>query len=153
MRFINIDLDKHRDIVTKFRKDSFVVSFGDTSEFDEEGYLHWLEEKKTRYPDGFALVEEGGKIIGQLELSIRKYRNRTIGYINLYYLIPEKRGKGLGKELHKYVERFFRSNNVNEYHLRVSPANIFAIKFYKKIGMKEVGPEMGGKVIRMKGYL
>lgn len=28
-----------------------------------------------------------------------------------------------------------------------------AVKFYRKIGMEEVGPEIDGKVIRLKGYL
>lgn len=42
------------------------------------------------------MVEENGRFIGQLELSIRKYEGRNIGYVHLYYLIPEKRGKGIG---------------------------------------------------------
>lgn len=31
--------------------------------------------------------------IGQIELTIRKYKGNTIGYINLYYLIPGKQEK------------------------------------------------------------
>lgn len=154
LRFKNIELEKHREEVVKFRKDSFIVSFGDSSDFGEkEDYLRWLEEKLGDYPEGFVLVEYDGEHIGQLELSIREYEGRNIGYINLYYLIPERRGNGIGQELHYYAKQFFKNNNVNEYHLRVSPTNTSAIKFYRKIGMKEVGPEVDGKVIRMKGDL
>lgn len=71
----------------------------------------------------------------------------------MYYLTPDMRGKGKGRELHTYAKHFFKSNQVNEYHLRVSPTNTAALNFYHKNGMKEVGPEVGGKVIRMKGIL
>jgi RimJ/RimL family protein N-acetyltransferase len=154
VKFEKIDIKKHRDEVVKFRKDSFKISFGDTSGFgEEEEYLHWLDEKIRDFPKGIVLVEEDGKYIGQLELTIRQYECREIGYVNLYYLIPEMRGKGKGKELHNYAKQFFQSNKVSEYHLRVSPSNTAAIKFYLKVGMKEFSPEVDGKVIRMKGYL
>lgn len=154
INFEQIDIKKHRNTVVEFRKDSFKVSFGDASGFGEEiDYLSWLEEKIREFPKGFVLVEENGKYIGQLELTIRKYEGNEIGYVNLYYLIPEARGLGKGKELHNYAKQFFENNKVSEYHLRVSPSNINAVNFYYKIGMEEVGPEFDGKVIRMKGYL
>lgn len=154
MNFEEIDIKKHRDTVVAFRKDSFYVSFGDTTGFgDEKEYLHWLDEKISTFPKGFILVEEDGKYIGQLELTVREYEGNNIGYVNLYYLIPEMRGKGRGKELHSYALQFFGDSKISEYHLRVSPSNAAAIKFYRKMGMEEVGQEVDGKVIRMKGYL
>jgi len=154
MNFEKINLKKHSDTVIEFRKDSFNVSFGDTSGFgEEENYLHWLDENIRDFPEGFVLVEEAGKYIGQLELSIREHKGNDIGYVNLYYLIPQMRGLGKGKELHNYAKQFFENNKVSEYHLRVSPSNTTAINFYRTLGMEEVGPEVDGKVIRMKGYL
>nr|WP_074034059.1 GNAT family N-acetyltransferase [Bacillus mediterraneensis] len=91
--------------------------------------------------------------MGQLELTVREYEGNKIGYGNLYYLIPGMRGKNKGIELHNYAMRIFANNEVNEYHLRVSSLNDAAIKFYRKMGMEEVGFKVGGKVIRMKGYL
>lgn len=154
-RFVNIDLDseKHREIVTKFRRDSFELSFGDGFDFDEEDYLHWLKEKIVDYPKGFVLVKENNKYVGQLELSIREYVGKDIGYVHLYYLISEERGKSMGQELDDYARQFFKDNNINEFHLRVSSTNISAIKFYRKIGMNEIGPEVNEKVIRMQGYV
>ncbi len=46
---------------------------------------------------------------------------------------------------------FFKNNSVNEYDLRVYATNISTIKFFRKIGVEEVQPEVNGKVIRMKG--
>lgn len=99
------------------------------------------------------MAEEDGEYVGQLELTIRKYQGEDIGYVNLYYLIPKIRGKGYGKELHAYAKQFFVDHHVTAYHLRVSPTNHSAITFYRKIGMEEIGPELDGKVIRMRGYL
>ncbi|MFB5664240.1 GNAT family N-acetyltransferase [Alteribacillus sp. HJP-4] len=154
MIFEEIDIKKHRDTVVQFRKDSFYVSFGDAMEFgEEEEYLSWLDEKIRDFPEGFVLAKEDGNYIGQLELTIREYEGNKIGYVNLYYLTPEMRGQGKGKALHHYAKQFFKNNEVSEYHLRVSPSNNNAIKFYRTIGMDEVGTEVDGKVIRMKGYL
>ncbi|MGZ9818117.1 GNAT family N-acetyltransferase [Peribacillus simplex] len=81
-------------------------------------------------PKGFNLVVENEEPIGQLELTFKEYEGRGIGYINLYYLIPEKLGMGLGSLLHNYAINFFKDNCVSEYHLRVSPSNNHAIVFY-----------------------
>ncbi|WP_431027120.1 hypothetical protein [Lysinibacillus sp. LZ02] len=32
--------------------------------------------------------------------------------------------------MHNYARKFFKDNDVNEYHLRVSPTNRAALKFY-----------------------
>jgi ribosomal protein S18 acetylase RimI-like enzyme len=152
--FETIDIKKHLQTVITFRKDSFKVSFGDVSGFgDEAGYLRWLEEKIMKFPDGFVLAKEAQKYIGQLECSIREYEGQPIGYVHLYYLVPEMRGKGKGKELHDYAMDFFQSNNICEYHLRVSPTNTGALKFYDKIGLTAIGPELDDKVIRMRGIV
>ncbi|WP_251660917.1 GNAT family N-acetyltransferase [Sporosarcina aquimarina] len=155
LQFVNINLDseKHREIVTKFRRDSFEVSFGDGIDFDEEDYLHWLKEKIVDNPNGFVLVMEDNKYVGQIELTIREYEGKNIGYVHLYYLISEERSKSKGQKLDDYAREFFKDNNINEFHLRVSPTNISAIKFYCKIGMNEIGLEVNGKVIRMQGFV
>lgn len=154
MRFEHIEVKKHRNYVIPFRKDSFIVSFGSDQDFgDEEDYLDWLNEKASQFPEGFVVVTEDEIPIGQLELTIVEYEGRSIGYVNLYYLIPEKRGIGLGKKLHEYAVGFFRKQAVSEFHLRVSPNNDSAISFYRKNGLKELGSEVDGKVIRMKGIV
>lgn len=153
MHFEPIDLRLHEEYIVTFRRDSFNVSFGTDEDFNVEAYLKWVREKSIQFPDGFVLVFENEKPIGQLELTIREYEGKKIGYVNLYYLIPEKRGLGLGNELHLYALKFFKGFGVNEYHLRVSPSNKRALSFYMKNGMKKVKDEFDGKVIRMKGYL
>ncbi|GEN52179.1 GNAT family N-acetyltransferase [Halobacillus faecis] len=151
VQFRTIDLRKDRQAIIDFRKDSFMVSFGNTEGFDVQAYLFYVLEKVERYPDGFVMAEVHGGVIGQLELSVKKYEGRRIGYIHLFYLIPRKRGKGMGKALNNYAVDFFKKHNLEEYHLRVAPDHHRARRFYEKAGMETIGPELDGKVIRMKG--
>jgi RimJ/RimL family protein N-acetyltransferase len=98
-------------------------------------------------------VFENGEPIGQLELTMKQYEGKEIGFVNLYYLTPEKRGKGFSSKLHEYALNFFKARNLKEYHLRVSPSNQNALDFYAKNGMKKIKSEMDAKVIRMSGEM
>ncbi|WP_017187636.1 GNAT family N-acetyltransferase [Alkalibacillus haloalkaliphilus] len=153
IKFIPINPVEHRDIAIRFRRDSYLVSFGTNQYLDVDEYLQFLREKITKHPDGFVLVEEEEEVIGQIELSIREYNGREIGYVHLYYLIPSKRGKGYGIVLQNYARDFFQKHQVSEFHLRVSPSNKQARAFYKKLGMKESSLEIDGRVIRMIGIV
>ncbi|MGN7943272.1 GNAT family N-acetyltransferase [Virgibacillus sp. 6R] len=154
MEFIQINISKHKEYVIPFRRDSFIVSFGSDKDFgDENKYLDWLQKQIKKNPKGFVLVVDNEEPIGQLELTIKEYKGKEIGYVHLYYLIPEKRGMGLGSLLHEYAIEFFKNNKVSEYHLRVSPTNKQAISFYTKNGMKQIKTEMDGKVVRMSGNI
>ncbi|GGF13692.1 hypothetical protein GCM10010954_10540 [Halobacillus andaensis] len=153
MIFKPIQLNKDLETAIQFRKDSFYLSFGEGQRFNEEKYIKWLEEKLAEYPEGCVLIEENGKPIGQVELSIREYKGERIGYVHLYYLVAEERGNGKGKSLQSFAEDFFRRKGLRHYHLRVSPTNTQAMKFYKKNGLVEIGSELDGKVIRMKGMV
>ena len=153
MEFVNINLNFHKDIVIRFRKDSFKESFRHSKDFNEEENVLWLEEKVQEFPDGFLLLKKENEYIGQVELTIKRYKNRVIGYINLYYLTKPYRGKGYAEEMHTYALRYFENNGLEEYHLRVSPTNRRAIKFYQKNGLEKINEEHVGKVMRMRGYL
>lgn len=151
MNLQKIDIDKHRDVIISFRRDSFKVSFGTDQDFDEDEYVRWVQDQSALFPDGFILLMEKGVPIGQLELTVKDYEDSKIGYVNLYYLIPERRGSGLGNKLHQYSLQFFRIHGVSEYHLRVSPSNHQALGFYRRNGMTVLKRELDGKVLRMMG--
>ncbi|MBO0961411.1 GNAT family N-acetyltransferase [Neobacillus sp. MM2021_6] len=137
---MNVEDDK--EIMIKYRKDAFAVSFGSEDGFgDETNYLQRMSEKVVKFPDGHVIVELDGIPIGQMELHIQEFEGTSIGYVNLYYLIPEYRNKGLGMEFIHYAEDFFKQANVSEYHLRVSPTNLPAIRLYTKAGMTKVREE------------
>ncbi|WP_188207933.1 GNAT family N-acetyltransferase [Alkalibacillus aidingensis] len=153
MKFIPINPIQHREVTITFRRDSYKVSFGHDRNFDDEEYIKFLDVKVSQFPSGFVLVKERGEFIGQLELSIRLYEGRQIGYVHLFYLIPKERGTGKGFKLYSYAKDFFEKHHVNEFHLRVSPTNKRARRYYEKMGMRELKPEVNGKVIRMVGEI
>jgi len=137
--FRNIDLPRDSETIIKFRRDSYIISFGDERLFgDNLSYLKKITERLLKFPGGLVIVEADGEPVGQVELQIKQVENKDIGYVNLFYLIPEFRGKGYGLHLIKYAEDFFSQYNMKEYQLRVSPTNKSAVRFYKKHGFDQI---------------
>ncbi|MDQ6596478.1 GNAT family N-acetyltransferase [Bacillus salipaludis] len=154
MNFRIIDIEKDKDLLIKFRKDTYIHSFGTDEGFDEIGYINRMEERVNKCPSGQLIVEEDNTPIGQIGLGIVDYCGTQIGYINLIYLLSDYRGKGLGKDLITNAENFFRDMNVSEYHLRVSSTNQRAIQLYTNSGMVKLREENKGQpVLRMKKIL
>ncbi|WP_325206080.1 GNAT family N-acetyltransferase [Vibrio sp. 03_296] len=62
------------------------------------------------------------------------------GYINLLYLLPEYRNKGLGSELERlYIRSVQKTSECAYAHLRYIPTNLQAVSFYHKHGWTAVG--------------
>ncbi|MEC1107289.1 GNAT family N-acetyltransferase [Bacillus velezensis] len=125
MYFKRINLNKHKETAVSFREDSFFVSFGTADHFNRDEYLRWLSSQIKCFPDGFMPLFHNGQPIGQLEASIKFYRSQKIGYVHLYYMTEQQRGRGCGTKLHQYVRQFFRA----------------ALSFYRKKNMVVVGSE------------
>ena len=145
--FRSIDTDAHGELCVTFRRDSYACSFPDGAErFNRmEGaggseYLAWLRERLAELPAGCVHAWDGDRIVGQLELRLRE---DGTGYANLFYLIPEVRGTGRGRELHDYVVSVFRRLGVSLVRLSVSPTNTQAIAYYGKCGWRDTGPREG----------
>nr|WP_138416090.1 GNAT family N-acetyltransferase [Aquibacillus sediminis] len=103
------------------------------------------------FPDGQLIVEDGHTPIGQIGFDIVECKRKRIGYVNLFYIVPEYRNTGLGKQLIQYVEKFFINSNVFEYHLNVATKNERALEVYKKNGMVKIKEE--NNKFRMKKIL
>lgn len=146
--FKPIDLNLHKDVCISFREDSFVVSFGDAKKFYEEDgngaerYIDWLKEKIQLDPLSVVHIWQENEIIGQIELRSH-LKNSTCGYVNLYYLIPARRGIGIGKFLDQFMSDYYKIAQVDKVQLSVSPTNLSAITYYKKMGWLDMGPREG----------
>ncbi|WP_409477113.1 GNAT family N-acetyltransferase [Pseudobdellovibrio sp. HCB154] len=140
-----INLAQTKETCIKFREDSYVVSFGDAKRFYEadgkgaDRYIEWLHSKLEKDPGLAVHCFLDGELIGQIELGYLK-TDSTCGYVNLFYLIPSVRGKGLGAHLDIYAIDYFKAKNIKRVMLSVSPTNTSAIAFYKKRGWIELGP-------------
>ncbi|MEM9766305.1 MAG: GNAT family N-acetyltransferase [Cyanobacteria bacterium P01_D01_bin.71] len=143
--FQPINLDQERDLCIQFRADAFVCSFGSAGQFYQEDgrgaekYLQWLEQRMQEIPNSCVHVWQEDQIIGQIEMG-RWNRDTSVGYVNLFYLIPTCRSQGLGKQLDRHAAQFFQSLSCYSARLNVSPQNITAVKFYLKQGWMDLGP-------------
>ncbi len=151
--FRTIDVKSDLSTCIEFRKDSFRVSFGDEKGFNPNEYVELLTERIARFPWGYVMVEEQGETVGQMEIFTREYEGRLVGFVSLYYLIPPIRGQGKGAQLTHYAERRFREQGVTEYHLRVSPANVRAVRFYEKSGLIKLQEERADHTVWRMGKI
>ena len=145
LRFAPIDLDSSADRVVAFRADSFVCSFGSADRFYEadgkghERYLAWLRERIQSLPGSCVHAWSGDSLVGQIEMG-RFKSEPELGYVNLYYLVPGYRNRGLGRQLDQYATGFLRGNGFRRARLNVSPTNQQAMRFYGKNGWRDLGP-------------
>ncbi|TDK61760.1 GNAT family N-acetyltransferase [Bacillus salipaludis] len=136
-----IDIEKDKDVLIQFRKDTQIQSVGKLDGFDFGSYLNRVRERINKLPNGQLLIEKDNIPVGQMGLGIVDYEGIDIGYVDLFYLIPEYRGKGLGEDLIRYAENFFKEINVYEYQLRVSSANQRAIRLYTNSGLVKISED------------
>lgn len=143
--FIPIDLAHYADCCVQFRRDAMAISFTDgVQRFDSSSgdqhqqYLDWLQGLIEAFPAGCVHVVEDNRIIGQIEMHLRG--QQTLAYVNMLYLVPDARGRGLGDQLHDYVMQVFRQVGVVKAQLSVSPTNQRALSFYQKHGWQDLGP-------------
>jgi ribosomal protein S18 acetylase RimI-like enzyme len=152
VRFATIDLERHADLCVAFRRDSFVVSFGDDQRFLEQNgkdgslYIDWLEQRVASYPAGHVHLWRGSEIVGQIEMVVRP---DGTGYVNLLYLAAPARGRGLGDVLHDYATRLFAREGITVAHLSVSPSNARALRYYEKHGWQDLGPSPRSPEVRL----
>lgn len=128
-----IDPVRDADLVAANHYDACIASFGEGTRYEgRDVYLSWLRERVEEFPEGFVLAFKKDRFIGQLELQVPYGLN--IGYTNLFYVSPDVRGRGYGQKLHAYAEVYFRNWEAQQADLHVSPRNIRAIRFYRKMG-------------------
>ena len=148
LKFVPVDLEMHEDLCVRFCEDAMIQSFGDAKRFHEDDgkgsdrYRIWLRERVAKDPSTVVLVWQADKVVGQVTAGPWKL-DQTLGYVNLYYLIPEMRGIGMSRHLEAYAITFLTSLGLKRARLSVSPTNLRAVKFYEKNGWTDIGPRPG----------
>lgn len=152
--FRPVDLDAHLDVCVRFRIDTHVCGFGSAEGFHGndgsgvERYVCWLRQKATELPGCLVHVWRGEEIIGQIEMG-RQASDPAIGYVNLFYLIPDARGQGLGVLLEAYAWKFLSGHGCQSLRLSASPTNDPAWRFYQRAGWRDLGPREDAPQVRL----
>jgi GNAT superfamily N-acetyltransferase len=155
LTFAPIDLERHADLCAQFRADSFRVSFGSDERVYQEHatspttvhpdgrgraqYVTWLAQRMREFPGSCVHVWHHDAVVGQIEMG-RFRGDASVGYVNLFYLIPAYRGHGLGAQLEQYALAFLRRTGYQRVRLSVSATNPQAIAFYLKHHWQDLGP-------------
>src|SRR3954469_23355395 len=100
LSFRSIDPDADRTIVVANYRATHRASYGSAATCSISNYLPWLRSRIDEFPDGHVLAFLGRRCVGQLELQVPYGLN--VGYVNLFYVTPNFRGQGFGRELHAY---------------------------------------------------
>lgn len=152
--FRPIDLAQHAAVCVRFRADSYLCGDGSADRFyaragpDGRDYLDRLAKYMQDFPGSCVHAWLADEIVGQIE-TVRDPSDASAGKVNLFYLTPEHRGRGLGRQLEKYALDLFRAAGFNRAWLRVSPTNARALAFYEKHGWLDGGRDEGERGMRV----
>ncbi|GKX66502.1 GNAT family N-acetyltransferase [Inconstantimicrobium mannanitabidum] len=100
------------------------------SPLDKEQYE---EQRKHNYFRNIAFY-----IDGKLQGGCTVFEKDGFGYIETVFVLSEQRGKGLSKEIMKYIFNYFLSNGLNKSRLEVWLLNKRAVRLYESFGYIEV---------------
>lgn len=148
LTFKPVDLDSHRDDCVRFSMDACLCSLGSAQPFIECAgehavkYIDWLREMSITWPGSMVHVLNGDRLVGQIEMT-RLTDDPAVGYVHLFYLLPELRGRGLGAQLVGYALRFAGAHGCHSLRLSVHPDNTPACRFYRRDGWQDLGRRVG----------
>ena len=146
LTYRTIDPSADADFAVRAYREACRASYGTDASFQGRAkHLAWLRSRVEEFPDGHVLALLDGRPVGQMELQVPY--GADAGYINLFYVVREFRGVGLGRRMHEHAERYFRSWEADRVELHVSQQNERATGFYRALGYRAMRRE--GRTWRM----
>ncbi|MGZ3769409.1 MAG: GNAT family N-acetyltransferase [Bdellovibrio sp.] len=136
----------HIDKSYEFLLETFHISFGpdkaqwpnNLGDYPFEKYKADIKRLLTGKDCFFFSAYHNGQVVGQIEL--RKLKDGC-GYISFYYLIPQYRNRGLGRDLDEFAVHELKRQGCHKVRLAVSELNKAGQRFYEKNGWKSLGPD------------
>ncbi len=151
--FRPVDLNRHGGLCVRFREDMLRCAFGSArpgiSAEDAHRYLQLLHRRESELPGSVVHAWRADCIVGQVEMS-RHEGDATIGYIHLFYVVPEWRSKGAGPLLEAHAAGFLWRAGCTRLRLSVSETNPRARMFYLRHGWVDIGPRRDQPALRLR---
>lgn len=141
-------LDPGRDwnLYLEARREAWISTHGPDIPFDGESFLQNARANLSRTPWGVTLAFAGDELAGILELDPDRYKADNAGYIPFCYIVPQRRGQGLGVQLIGQAVAVYRPMGRDRLRLRCAPHNDRAQRFYQKYGFTKIGDEENSRV-------
>lgn len=134
-----------------FKRRTCVVAMGDDTFFEQwfPATRPYSMFARTYMDDPRALIALAwmyGTAIGLLEARVRTDEDGAeVGWVNNYYLEPEWRGQGLGRQMEECAMSFFRTHQLSRAGLRTHPDSQ-AMGFYTHMGWGDPKVDRDGLV-------
>ncbi len=101
---------------------------------------------------GVWLIERDGELQGTLALTLESYR---VGQVHWFVLVPDLRGRGLGRALIAELVAEARDAGLERVELETFSALTAAARIYREVGFRVVWEREGdqwGPLVRFQGY-
>ena len=141
-----IDWEKEWEVYLEARRDAWTCTHGTEVPFDGDAFLQGAEDCLSQTPWGVTVAMAGDQIAGVLQLDGERYQADNAGYIPFCYIVPQRRGYGLGVQLIGQAVAIFRPMGRDKLRLRCAPYNQRAQRFYQKHGFVKIGEEENSAV-------
>ena len=89
------------------------------------------------YQSGYILAVDGASVgYALVSKTFSHEAGGTVWWLEELYILPEYRGKGLGRSYFDFIEKAAAENGVRRLRLEVEPDNTRAAKLYSDLGYK-----------------
>ena len=129
------NIDNDMVAVLDFHREHVKINFPD-SKYKRKAFRMQLEEGYAKYPEGMMVWTVKGGVVAFLWLEVRtdEYKDIEYGYVRYVHVLEHMRRQGLGDELMKMVDEFYKKRKVLELRVGTRVDNNAARSLYRKYG-------------------
>ena len=138
LRLIPVDLTAEAAWYLDCYKKTWLAAHGTLKGFSPEPYLVSAARHVFAHPEALMKVMRFDDPIGIVEVDTERKAMDGIGWITLFYIQEEFRGKSYGLQLLGHAISLYRRLGRNRLRLSVASDNPRAIRFYEKCGFYEI---------------
>jgi probable phosphoglycerate mutase len=145
LRFVPLELKcrEEAELYQSCYEDAWKASHGSGMGFVPGVYLSAARAHAKETPESLVKVLSGDRFTGIIELNPERGKRERLGWISLFYLTPEFRGRGFGIQLLGYSAAFYAHCGRDRMRLHAAVTNEQAIRFYTRYGFRTIGTEPG----------
>ena len=122
-----------------YKNDEYDDDIAMNFDLTEAGYK-FFKKALTNKNGCFFIAYDGKKMVGYANGGAKEYSYRNKRYFEIENIgvIPNYKRKGIGKRLLQKILDWTKSRNFERIHLNCYIKNQEALKFYRKLGFKEI---------------